>query len=122
LLFVNDVCPSYLSGTEAQAILFLNDLKNELKDNDQYSYALLGLSSFSKDAETDIIVEMQDGHRFRVMAKGAEQQLRGAKWAAKRPDLIICDDIEEDECVINKDRREKVSEVVLRGIAALEER
>jgi hypothetical protein len=50
---------------------------------------------------------MQDGHRFSIMAKGAEQQLRGAKWAAKRPDLIVCDDIEEDECVINKERREK---------------
>lgn len=95
-----------ISGTEAQAILFLNDLKNELKDN-QNLQLLFGVPKFLKDAETDIIVEMQDGYRFRVMAKGAEQQLRGAKWAAKRPDLIVCDDIEEDECVINKDRREK---------------
>lgn len=95
-----------ISGTEAQAILFLNDLKNELKDNDSI-HLLFGAPKFLKDAETDIIVEMQDGHRFRVMAKGAEQQLRGAKWAAKRPDLIVCDDIEEDECVINKERREK---------------
>jgi hypothetical protein len=95
-----------ISGTEAQAILFLNDLKNELKDNSNLQM-LFGVPKFLKDAETDIIVEMPDGHRFRVMAKGAEQQLRGAKWAAKRPDLIVCDDIEEDECVINKDRREK---------------
>lgn len=95
-----------ISGTEAQAILFLNDLKNELKDNTNLQM-LFGVPKFLKDAETDIIVEMPDGHRFRVMAKGAEQQLRGAKWAAKRPDLIVCDDIEEDECVINKDRREK---------------
>jgi len=95
-----------ISGTEAQAILFLNDLKNELKDNTNI-HLLFGIPKFLKDAETDIIVEMPDGHRFRVMAKGAEQQLRGAKWAAKRPDLIVCDDIEEDECVINKDRREK---------------
>lgn len=95
-----------ISGTEAQAILFLNDIKNELKDNDNLKL-LFGVPKFLKDAETDIIVEMPDGHRFRIMAKGAEQQLRGAKWAAKRPDLIVCDDIEEDECVINKDRREK---------------
>ena len=95
-----------ISGTEAQSILFLNDLKNELKDNNNI-HLLFGVPKFLKDAETDIIVEMPDGHRFRVMAKGAEQQLRGAKWAAKRPDLIVCDDIEEDECVINKDRREK---------------
>lgn len=95
-----------ISGTEGQSILFLNDLKNELKDNTNI-HMLFGVPKFLKDAETDIIVEMPDGHRFRVMAKGAEQQLRGAKWAGKRPDLIICDDIEEDEQVMNKDRREK---------------
>ena len=86
--------------------MFLNDLKNELKDNTNI-HMLFGVPKFLKDAETDIIVEMPDGHRFRVMAKGAEQQMRGAKWAGKRPDLIICDDIEEDEQVMNKERREK---------------
>lgn len=95
-----------ISGTEGQSILFLNDLKNELKDNTNI-HMLFGVPKFLKDAETDIIVEMPDGHRFRVMAKGAEQQMRGAKWAGKRPDLIICDDIEEDEQVMNKERREK---------------
>ena len=95
-----------ISGTEAQAILFLNDLKNELKDN-ELIHNLFGKPRFLKDAETDIIVEMPDGHLFRVMAKGSEQSLRGAKWISKRPDLIICDDIEEDEQVMSKDRREK---------------
>ena len=95
-----------ISGTEGQSILFLNDIKNELKDNTNI-HMLFGVPKFLKDAETDIIVEMPDGHRFRIMAKGAEQQMRGAKWAGKRPDLIICDDIEEDEQVMNKERREK---------------
>lgn len=95
-----------ISGTEAQAILFLNDIKSELKDNENI-HRLFGVPFFIKDAETDIIVKMQDGHTFRIMAKGAEQSLRGAKWARKRPDLIICDDIEEDEQVVNKERREK---------------
>ena len=95
-----------ISGTEAQAILFLNDLKNELKDN-EHIHQLFGKPHFLKDAETDIIVQMPDGHKFRVMAKGSEQSLRGAKWMHKRPDLIICDDIEEDEQVMSKERREK---------------
>ena len=95
-----------ISGTEAQSILFLNDLKNELKDNTNI-HLLFGVPKFLKDAETDIIVEMPDGHRFRIMAKGSEQSLRGAKWARKRPDLLICDDMEEDEQVMSKDRREK---------------
>lgn len=86
--------------------MFLNDIKNELKDN-LIIHQLFGGVKFIKDAETDIIVEMSDGHRFRVMAKGSEQSLRGAKWSNRRPDLIVCDDIEEDEQVMNKDRRDK---------------
>jgi predicted phage terminase large subunit-like protein len=41
------------------------------------------------------------------MAKGSEQKVRGLKWGSKRPNLIICDDLENDEIVMNKDRREK---------------
>ena len=95
-----------ISGTEAQAILFLNDIKNELRDNERI-HQLFGQPKFIKDAETDAIIEMPDGHKFRIMAKGSEQSLRGAKWSNRRPDLIICDDIEEDEQVMSKDRREK---------------
>lgn len=106
LLFRERMFSLLISGTEAQAILFLNDIKNELKDN-ELIHQLFGIPKFLKDAETDIIVEMPDGHRFRLMAKGSEQSLRGAKWAGRRPDLIVCDDIEEDEQVLNKDRRDK---------------
>jgi len=60
-----------------------------------------------KDTEDDLIVKMDDGHCFRIQAKGAEQKMRGLKWANKRPDLVVCDDLEEDESVMNKDRRDK---------------
>lgn len=48
----------------------------------------------------------EDGHMFRI-TKGAEQKIRGLKWNNKRPDLIICDDLENDEIVLNKERRAK---------------
>lgn len=95
-----------ISGTEAQAIQFLNDIKTELVDNENIKN-LFHIRGLVKDSETDIICEFTDGHRFRIQAKGSEQRLRGVKWAGKRPDLIICDDIEDDEQVMNKDRREK---------------
>lgn len=95
-----------ISGTEAQAINFLNDIKSELAENEDL-HRLFGAMEFVKESETDIIVKAADGHKFRVMAKGSEQKLRGVKWDAKRPDLVVCDDIEEDEQVMNKDRREK---------------
>lgn len=94
------------SDTETQASLFLGDIRQELIENEDL-IKLFGVKEFSKLSETDIIVEMNDGYRFRIMAKGAEQKLRGLKWNNQRPDLIICDDMENDEAILNSDRREK---------------
>lgn len=94
------------SGTESQSTMFVGDIKQQLIENEQL-IKLFGVKKFVKLAETDIIVEMEDGHRFRIIAKGAEQQLRGIKWEGTRPDLIIGDDLESDEAVLNGDRREK---------------
>jgi len=103
-----------VSDTESQAAMFLGTIKQELQDNTSL-VNLFGIKTkengvvdFIKDSESDIIVEFSDGHRFRVIAKGAEQKLRGLNWNGTRPDLIICDDMENDELVMNKERREKM--------------
>ena len=96
-----------VSDTVTQAVQFLGDIKKELLDNDDLR-SLFSVSSFPKDTEDDLIVEMEDGYTFRVQAKGSEQKLRGLKWANLRPDLIIGDDMENDELVMNKERREKM--------------
>lgn len=95
-----------VSDTITQATQFLGDLKKELADNDNLR-SLFGIKEFIKDTEDDVIVICEDGHEFRITAKGSEQKLRGLKWNNKRPDLIVCDDLENDEIVMNKDRREK---------------
>ena len=95
-----------LSDTEGQATLFLNDIKKELIENEDI-IQLFGVEKIEKDQETDIIVRMTDGHRFRIQAKGSEQRVRGLKWRNQRPDLIIGDDLENDEIVMNPERREK---------------
>ena len=94
------------SDTETQAKDFLTDIKKELQTNEQL-ISLFKIKDFTKDTETDIIVDFQDGNQFRIVAKGSEQKVRGMKWNNKRPNLIICDDMENDEIVLNKDRREK---------------
>jgi predicted phage terminase large subunit-like protein len=92
--------------------MFLGDIKQELIENDDL-ISLFGIERFLKLSETDIIVEFKDRDasgeplKFRIIAKGAEQKLRGAKWDNKRPDLILCDDLENDEIVQNSERREK---------------
>lgn len=103
-----------VSDTESQSALFLGAFKQALQDNkdliELFDIKLneRGLVQFIKDSETDIIVEMNDGHKFRIIAKGAEQKLRGLIWNGSRPDIIMCDDMENDELVMNKDRREKM--------------
>lgn len=95
-----------VSDTETQAVQFLNDIKMELTDNEELK-ALFQIDSFPKFTESDVIVKFKDGKLFRILAKGSEQSLRGLKWAGKRPNLILCDDMENDELVMNKERREK---------------
>ncbi len=103
-----------VSDTESQAALFLGSIKAELTEN-EYLIDLFDLKKndkgqvvFVKETENDIILEFNDGHKFRIIAKGAEQKLRGLIWNGSRPDIVICDDMENDEAVINKDRREKL--------------
>ncbi|CAB4241276.1 Archaeophage PsiM2, terminase large subunit [uncultured Caudovirales phage] len=106
LLFRNKSYVLILSDTQSQSVQFLGDVKRELSDNEDL-VALFGVKGFTKDTEDDIIVQFDDGHEFRVQAKGAEQKLRGLKWSNRRPDLILCDDLEGDEQVQSKDRRDK---------------
>ena len=103
-----------VSDTESQAAMFLGYIKEQLQEN-QALIELFGVKrdekgvvKFLKETETDIVVQFEDGHKCRIIAKGAEQKLRGLIWNGSRPDIIICDDMENDELVMNKDRREKM--------------
>lgn len=95
-----------VSDTEAQAVAFLGNIKMELVENEiiKQDFAIKGLL---KENETEIIVEFHDGALFRITARGATQKLRGMTWRGMRPDLVICDDFENDEAVSNEERRDK---------------
>jgi len=95
-----------VSATEELAMGHLADIAKELRENDDLirEFKIKGLVT---DSKSDIIVAFQDGHQARFIAKGAGQKMRGMKWNGKRPGLIICDDLEEDEQVENYDRRKK---------------
>lgn len=105
-----------VSDTESQASMFLGMFKQELTENNTL-IDLFGIKRNEKGQvdfkekgrETDVIVEFTDGHKCRIIAKGAEQNLRGLIWNGSRPDIILCDDMENDELVMNKDRRKKMS-------------
>lgn len=83
----------------------LDTIKYELKYNQQLieDYDI----SIPRDAEGDSILRHPDGFETRILCKGRDQvgDIRGEKFGAYRPDLILIDDIEDDKMVENPDRR-----------------
>ena len=95
-----------VSDTEGQAAEFLGDIKAELSGNETLRETF-GIKRLLKETETNVVAEFNDGELFRIQVKGSEQKVRGLKWRGKRPDLIVGDDLENDEIVMNPERREK---------------
>jgi len=95
-----------LGSSEEKAMEHLGDIANELRENEDLIRDFQ-IAKFIVDQKGEIIVECLDGHQFRIVARGAEQKIRGTKWRGKRPGLIVGDDLEDDEQVENKDRRIK---------------
>ena len=95
-----------ISSTEDGAAEQLGNITEELTENEDLIREF-GVKKFLRTSSTDVICEMNDGHRFRILARGAEQRIRGRLWKGKRPNLLVCDDMEDDEQVENADRRRK---------------
>lgn len=95
-----------LSSTEDMASDFVGDIRTELLENEKLA-EYFQFQRFLKESESELIGRFKDGTKFRVIAKGAGQKMRGIKWDRSRPDLAIVDDIEDDEIVMNQDRRIK---------------
>ena len=95
-----------VGSTEDGAAEQLGNIAEELLENEDLIREF-GVKKFLRTATTDVICEMNDGYRFRILARGAEQRIRGRLWKGKRPNLLVCDDMEDDEQVQNADRRRK---------------
>ena len=81
-------------------------LKTELENNEllRYDFGIkIGLKWTSENF--DFLVDNKS-KKYRFY--GVKKAIRGANFRGKRPDIIICDDIEKDENVISKDQRDKL--------------
>lgn len=113
-----------VSATEELALAHLGDIAKELRDNDDLR-AEFRIDKFLVDSKSEIVLkckpdaEYPSGYEFRLLARGAGQKLRGLKWNGRRPGLILCDDMEEDEQVENFDRRAKFRKWVMRALLPL---
>ena len=94
-----------VQNTYGKAAGSLETIKLELRDNEKFrrDFGVV----VRKDSQGDSVFRHGDGSEVRVLCKGAEQigSVRGEKFGAYRPDLIIIDDLEDDEMVANPDRR-----------------
>ena len=95
-----------VSRTYKLAVEKLRQAKEELLSNQRIK-AVFQLKKMVRDTEDDFIAEMSDGYRFRMIALGMGQAVRGFTWGTFRPSLFNVDDAEDDEQVLNPDSRDK---------------
>lgn len=95
-----------VQNTYAKAAASLNNIKFEFKYNEDLKRDF-NVDMDLKDAEGDTIFRHPDGFCVRVLCKGADQlgSIRGERFGAYRPTLILVDDLEDDEMVKNPERR-----------------
>lgn len=99
-----------VQNTVAKAVGNLNAIKFEIKNNDKLKKDFP--IELTKDTEEDSVFRHKNGFETRVLCKGYEQmgKVRGEKFGAYRPDLIIIDDLEDDELVRNTERRTQLQQ------------
>lgn len=93
-----------ISDSADQAKLQLEDLRRECETNEVLIATYPGLAPGKPWREDDLVF----ANGVRITALGAGQKVRGRKHNGKRPDLVICDDLENDEAVKTIERRMKL--------------
>ena len=110
LLIMWCICYKYkrnillVSDTLDQAKTFISAIKTELEDNSLIKEDFGNLVSDDKWSQDKIITS----NRVQVYGRGAGQKLRGNKFGAIRPELVIIDDLENDEQVETDAQRQKL--------------
>jgi len=93
-----------VSDTASQSENFVTDIKEEIETNDDLAVMFGKLEGKNQWTASDFTTSTG----IRVMAKGAGQSLRGVRKKENRPDLVICDDLENDELVNTAQQRNKL--------------
>lgn len=94
-----------LSQTQRQSQLILSNIKQELETND---LLIADFGPFSQQADewrANSLVLPQYGTRITALSSG--ESIRGVRHLEHRPDLIICDDVEDLTSVKTKEGRDK---------------
>lgn len=93
-----------ISDTQPQAALQLAAVKEEMEGN---AALIADFGNLVGDRKWDIN-DCRTTTGITLAARGAGQSLRGLRFRLYRPDLVICDDMENEEDADNPETREKL--------------
>src|SRR5262245_11967089 len=106
----------YVGVSQEKAIQSVSWIRNRV-DRNKLWRETFGLSRGSKWEETTCEIEHAlFGHTVRVIGAGVTGSLRGINFDDFRPDLIICDDPQDDEMASNEAQREKLTDLLLGAV------
>lgn len=94
-----------ISKTQAQAKQILQNIKVELERNELLRHDLGPFEEPDDEWRASSIVLSQ--YDARIMVLSADQSMRGLRHRSNRPDLIICDDVEDISSTRTQDNRDK---------------
>lgn len=97
----------YLSETVTHASEQLSTIKKELEENEllRLCFGDLVAGRQSSNKWTEVVIEPTNGTRVAVVGRGG--QVRGKNKGAKRPKLMIFDDLQDEETVENDEQLKK---------------
>lgn len=95
-----------VSATISLSRELLRKIRNELENN---PYFLYDYGEMKSQKWTEEHLELRNGATIR--AKGRGFQIRGF-----RPDMIVCDDLEDEEVIYSKDQRDKLEQWYFRTL------
>lgn len=95
-----------INQTQAQARLSLTNIKHELENNELLKADIGPFEEIGDEWGATSIVLSNFGARITIAS--TEQSIRGVRHGQYRPDLVICDDVEDLELVKTKENRDKL--------------
>lgn len=112
-----------LSDTQSQAKDLLGAIVQELETNERiisdYGNKAGYVPPRAEDKKKWSMDEIVTLDNIKVQAKGWKSKLRGIKFGAQRPDLILIDDLENDEQVASDNQRAKLKSIFNKSILNL---
>lgn len=88
-----------IRATKDLAAALLRETSREWQARPELMMQADGLPDIVEDSGNAFQARYRSGRQVRIVAFGKGGSIRGLSWGAKRPDLIVCDDIQDLEDV-----------------------